>query len=86
MEYLYIITFLIFIPIIWNILYSLRFESLFQQGKVTMIRAAYVAVSIIGAHLIAEAFESFSKAILNLFQYKSFFTGHTKFEVKKDEK
>ncbi len=67
MEYIYIITFLLFIPIIWNILYVLRFESLFQQGKVTQIKVAYFLISLIGAHLVAEAIESFSKAIFNLF-------------------
>ena len=67
MEYIYIVAFLIFIPIIWNILYALRFESLFQQGKVTMIRAAYVVVSFIGAHLMAKAIETFYLAIYNLF-------------------
>ena len=67
MEYLYIVAFLMFVPIIWNILLSLRFETLFQQGKISMIRLAYIIVSFIGAHLVASAIESFSLAIYNLF-------------------
>ena len=67
MQYLYIFTFLLSIPLIWNILFSLRFEGLFQKGKVWQIRAAYVLVTIILSHFFADAIYNFVSNIYNLF-------------------
>lgn len=59
MNYAYIITFLVSIPLIWNILFSLRFESNFKSGKVWQIRAAYIISTIVISHLLASAISEF---------------------------
>lgn len=66
MEHIYLFTFIIFIPVVWNILMALRFESLFKQGHVWHIRLAYALVSLVGAHLVAVSIESFANAIYRL--------------------
>ena len=67
MQYLYIVVFLLGIPFIWNVLLSLRFESIFQQGKIWQIRLAYVLVSIILSHFLADAIYTFASNINALF-------------------
>ena len=67
MDYVYIFTFLISLPLIWNILFSLRFEGLFQKGKVWQIRCAYVLATIILSHFIAIAVSTFVNNINALF-------------------
>lgn len=67
MEYVYVFTFLLGIPLFWNILFALRFESIFQKGKVWQIRLAYVLVSIILSHLLAEGINLFVNNIYALF-------------------
>ena len=67
MDYLYVFTFLIALPLIWNILFSLRFENLFKSGKVWQIRAAYIIATIIISHLLASALSEFVNNIYALF-------------------
>lgn len=66
MEHIYLFTFLIALPIIWNVLITLRIDSFFSQGKVLQIRIAYALVTLIGAHLVAISIESFANAIYRL--------------------
>ena len=68
MEYLYIFIFLISIPVIWNILVSLKFEGVFKKGKIWQIRCAYFAVTLILSHLLAISIETFSNSIYALFK------------------
>ena len=67
MDYTYVFTFLLSIPLIWNILFSFRFENLFKSGKVWQIKAAYVIVTITLSHLLAESFSTFVNNINALF-------------------
>ena len=67
MDYIYIFTFLAGIPLIWNILYSLRFESNFKSGKVWQIRVAYVIVTIVVSHLLASSISEFINNFYALF-------------------
>ena len=67
MQYVYIFTFLLSIPLIWNILFSLRLEGIFQKGKIWQIRAAYVIVTIVLSHFLADAINSFVINIYALF-------------------
>ena len=67
MKYLYIFTFLLSIPFMWNILFSLRFEGLFQKGKIWQIRAAYVIATLILSHFFAAAIDTFVTKIYELF-------------------
>ena len=67
MQYLYVFTFLLALPFVWNILFSLRFESLFQKGKIWQIRAAYVIVTIILSHFLADSINTFVNNIYALF-------------------
>ena len=67
MQYIYVFTFLLSIPFVWNILFSLRFEGLFQKGKIWQIRAAYVISTIILSHFLADAVNSFVNNIYALF-------------------
>lgn len=67
MDYIYVFTFLLSLPLIWNILFSLHFETLFQSGKVWQIKAAYIIVTIIISHLFASAISEFVNNIYALF-------------------
>ena len=67
MEYLYITIFLLSLPLVWNILYSLRFEGLFKAGHLWQIKTAYILVTIICSHLIASAINTFVNSIYSLF-------------------
>ena len=67
MNYVYIFSFLLSIPLVWNILYSLRFEGLFQKGKIWQIKVAYIIVTIVISHLLASAIDTFSNNIYGLF-------------------
>ena len=67
MNYVYVFTFLISLPIVWNILFSLHFEGVFQKGKIWQIRCAYVLVTIILSHFIADAISTFVNNINALF-------------------
>ena len=67
MDYVYVFTFLLSIPFIWNILFSFRFENLFKSGKVWQIRAAYVISTIVVSHLLASAISTFVNNIYALF-------------------
>lgn len=67
MNYVYIFTFLLGLPLFWNILFSLRFESVFQKGKNWQIRCAYIFITIILSHFLADAISSFVNNINALF-------------------
>lgn len=67
MDYVYIFSFLLCIPLVWNILFSLRFEKLFQSGKVWQIRCAYVLATVIFSHIFADAISTFVNNIYALF-------------------
>ena len=67
MQYLYVFTFLISIPFVWNILFSLRFEGMFEKGKIWQIRAAYVILTIVLSHFLADAINTFVNNIYALF-------------------
>ena len=67
MDYVYLFTFLLGLPLIWNILFALRFESVFQKGKVWQIRCAYILSTIILSHFLADAISSFVNNINALF-------------------
>ena len=66
MEHIYLFTFLISLPIIWNVLMALRLDSLFNQGHILQIRIAYALATLIGAHLVAISIDSFANAIYRL--------------------
>lgn len=68
MEYLYLCSFLLSLPLIWNILFTLRFEGLFKSGKVWQIRCAYIIVTVIVSHFLAEAIYSFANSVYSLFK------------------
>lgn len=67
MDYVYVFTFLLSIPFIWNILFSFRFENLFKSGKVWQIRAAYFIVTLIISHLLSDAITTFVNNVNALF-------------------
>ena len=67
MEYVYIFTLLISIPLVWNILYSLRFEGLFKSGKVWQIKAAYIIVTLCVSHILADMMNTFLNSFYSLF-------------------
>lgn len=67
MSYMYVFSFLLCIPLIWNILYSLRFENLFKKDHIWQIKTAYVIVTIIVSHLLASAIDTFTNNIYALF-------------------
>lgn len=67
MEYIYLTAFLLSLPIIWNVLLQLRFEKLFKSGKVWQIRAAYIIVTVILSHFVADAIYTFSTSIFGMF-------------------
>ncbi len=67
MDYVYVFTFLIGIPLVWNILFSFRFENLFKSGKVWQIKVAYIIVSLVISHLLSEAISTFVNNINALF-------------------
>jgi uncharacterized membrane protein YwzB len=67
MNYIYIFSFLLTLPLVWNILYSLRFEGIFKNGKIWQIRVAYVIVTIVVSHLLASAVDTFTNNIYRLF-------------------
>lgn len=68
MEYIYVFTLLISIPLVWNILYSLRFENLFKAGRVWQIKAAYIIVTLIISHLLADMLNTFINSFYSLFK------------------
>lgn len=67
MDYTYLFSFLLALPLIWNILYCLKFDSLFKQGKIWQIKLAYVFSTIIVSHLLASAISGFVNNILAMF-------------------
>lgn len=67
MNYVYVFTFLLGLPLVWNILFSLRFEGVFQKGKIWQIRCAYVILTIVLSHFLAEAISNFVNNINALF-------------------
>lgn len=67
MDYIYVFTFLLSLPLIWNILFSFRFENLFKSGKVWQIKVAYIIVTIIISHFLASAISTFVNNIYALF-------------------
>ena len=67
MQYIYIFTLLIAIPLVWNILYSLRFEGLFKSGRVWQIKAAYIIVTLVISHLLADMLNTFINSFYSLF-------------------
>ena len=67
MDYVYVFTFLLSIPLVWNILFSLRFETNFKSGKIWQIRVAYIIVTIIVSHLLASAISEFINNFYALF-------------------
>ena len=68
MEYVYIFALLISIPLVWNILYSLRFENLFKSGRVWQIKAAYIIVTLVVSHLLADMLNTFLNSFYSLFK------------------
>jgi uncharacterized membrane protein YwzB len=67
MQYIYIFTLLISIPLVWNILYSLRFENLFKSGHIWQIKAAYIIVTLVVSHLLASMLDKFINSFYSLF-------------------
>lgn len=67
MEYIYVFTFLLAIPLVWNILYTLLFESIFKSGKEWQIKCAYILLTAIISHLIADMLSTFVNSIYSLF-------------------
>lgn len=56
-QYIFIVVFLLFIPIVFKLLRSLKFEHLFQQGKVFEIRCAYILATILISEILTQALE-----------------------------
>ena len=67
MQYLYLTIFLLSLPLVWNILYSLRFEGLFKARHLWQIKTAYILVTLICSHLVASAIYTFVNSIYSLF-------------------
>ena len=66
-ELIYIVTFLLSLPLVWNILYAFRFETLFKQGRVMQIRIAFLVATFIFSHLLAQTLYTFLTFFYNLF-------------------
>ena len=56
-QYIFIVVFLLFIPIVFKLLRSLKFEHLFQQGKVFEIICAYILATILISEILTQALE-----------------------------
>ena len=67
MSYMYVFSFLLCIPLVWNILYSLRFENLFKKDHIWQIKTAYVITTVVVSHLLASAITTFASNIYGLF-------------------
>ena len=67
MEYIYVFTFLLALPLVYNILYSLRFETVFKNGKVWQIKIGYILLTLICSHLLAEMLNTFVNSFVALF-------------------
>ena len=64
--YVFAITFLVCIPLIWFILLASRLEEAFKKGKVWQIRAAYVIITLAVSGLLALIMETFVRTFQNL--------------------
>lgn len=53
----YIIGFLIMLPVVFLVLKGSRLDECFKKGKVGEIKIAYLLISIIVAHLFMSAFQ-----------------------------
>ena len=67
MQYIYVFTFLLALPLVYNILYSLRFETVFKNGKVWQIKIGYIFLTLICSHLLAEMLSTFVNSFVALF-------------------
>ena len=67
MQYIYVFTFLLALPLVYNILYSLRFETVFKNGKVWQIKIGYILLTLICSHLLAEMLNTFVNSFVALF-------------------
>jgi len=56
-KYIFLIVFLLFIPIFFLILRAMELEKKFKQGHIAEIYLAYILFSIILAYLSTRAFE-----------------------------
>lgn len=64
---IYLCSFVLMLPIIWQILLATNLEKGFKQGKIWQIRIAYLVITFIGAHLIAIMFDTFVNYLHSLF-------------------
>ena len=64
--YIYFITFLLAIPLIWFILLATNLENHFKQGKIWQIRVSYVIITLIFAHLLASCFAKLVSVFQNI--------------------
>lgn len=53
----YIVCFILFIPIIFKILRAIEIEKYFKTGHVNEIRLAYIIISIVIAELLTQGIE-----------------------------
>ncbi len=52
----YLIVFLASLPLVFQILMALNLESKFKKNQIWQIKAAYIIVTIVVSHLVAEVF------------------------------
>lgn len=56
-KYVYIIVFLLFVPIVFKILMALHIERKFERGAIWQIKMAYILGTILIAELLTQAVE-----------------------------
>ena len=67
MKYIYLVSFILALPLMWNVLLALRFEGIFKKGSIWQIRCAYILVTVILSHFLAETIYTFTNSIYALF-------------------
>ena len=63
--YVYLVLLIVFIPINFHVLTKLHIEKKFEQNSIWQIKYAYIVISILLSHFIAE----FLVGLSNLFQF-----------------
>ncbi len=56
---IYLTAFFVFVPIIFHLLFKLKFQTLFQSNKIWEIKLAYLLLTLALAHLLASFIEKF---------------------------
>jgi len=65
-NWIYLIVFLISIPVTWFILLASNLEKCFKQGRILEIRIAYILLTLIFSHLLASCISTFVSGFTSL--------------------